>query len=112
MPAPSVSINLWWLFLSGAFAAHAAILWLIYGINRDVVAMLYAIITTCLWLIVTINAVVRTTVFFDPVTLVAFQRGIYAPLLLCIVALIDIYLAEHNGHLSVLRRLTRWWERD
>jgi hypothetical protein len=39
--------------------------------------------------------------------LIAIQRGMYAPLLLALGVLIDIYMAEHNGHVSLMQRLAR-----
>lgn len=111
LPASPV-ISGWWIFcvaVSGWYVGALLIIWLR---TRDIVAMLYLMMSLPLLVIFSFNVIIRSSsAFLHADDLVAVQRAMYAPLLLALGALIDIYAAEHNGHLGLMPKLMRRFTR-
>lgn len=109
----STPIFIWWLFCVAVSGWYVGVLMVVWSRTHDIVAMLYLMVSLSLLIVFSINVMVRGG--FTPLSaecLIAVQRGMYAPLLLALGVLIDIYLAEHNGHVSVMQRLVRRFEND
>lgn len=109
IPAPSTPILAWWWFCLAMAGWYTGIMATVWYSKRDIVAMLYLLVCASLMAVFSVNIIIRMGLSpIDPVIFIAFQRAAYAPMLMALGALIDIYLAEHNGHLSMVRRFLGW----
>lgn len=110
MPTPNPWVFGWWVIVVAVAGLYWGAALAVWWRMQDIVALLYAIAFGSVTVMAGVNVAVRGGANVDPYLLVAIQRGMYAPLLVSLAALLDVYLAEHNGRLSVIRRMVRWWE--
>lgn len=104
-------VSVFYMALFAMSTFHTTVMLLVYFINRDVVALIYSILFGSTALVLMTNALIRSPdVRLDLDTLFIVQRTAWALIVVCGISLVDIYLAEHNGHLSLLRKIVRVWE--
>lgn len=105
-------LSLLYLAIMAVAMFYAAVMITVYVINRDVVALLYALVAWSAAIVTGSIGVLRSPhIRVDVGLLLITQRIGWTLMIFALAALVDIYLAEHNGHLSIVRRLTRWWEK-
>jgi len=104
-------LSTFYLSLMAVAVFHGTVMLLVFFAVRDAVALLYALLSFSAILITgSIGVALSPYVRVEVAWLQIIQRIGWVLMMLNISILVDIYLAEHNGHLSVIRRITRWWE--
>lgn len=108
------STLLFWLYVGvGTIAAAATgVLGTAWYVRREVLAwwltLLYAFIAVDMYA----KALLRSpTGYLPPLSALHLSRLAALGMVIVILGLTDWYFAAHNGHLDVLRRIVRWWDR-
>lgn len=105
-------LSLLYLAMMAVGMFYATVMLIVYIINRDVVALLYTLVSWSAAIITGSIGVLRSPhMRVDGAWLLITQRVGWVLMLFALAVLVDIYLAEHNGHLSIVRRVTCWWEK-
>jgi hypothetical protein len=107
----SLWVSVFYMALFAWSAFNFAVMLMVYFINADVVALIYSALFGAMATVLMTNSLIRSPdVRVDLDTLFVVQRTAWAILVICGAAIVDVYLAEHNGHLSIIRRVVRFWE--
>lgn len=108
------AILFWYYLITGTFAlSMAGIMATAWVIRRDDTAGLLSLLFVWIALDALLRAILRSPQAIVPMDRVlAYTRITTFGMVASGAFVVDNYLGDHNGHLSVLRRIVRWWDRE
>jgi len=108
------STLLFWLYVTvGTIAAAMmGMLGWAWYIRRDVLSWWLTLMFAFVALDMYAKALLRSpTGYLPPLSALHLSRLSAIGMALVLLGLTDWYFASHNGHLDMLRRIVRWWDR-
>lgn len=105
-------MTIYWLALSTIAAAGAAYVAAVWWSVRGVRGLAMIVALVCLMVISSCFAGLHSHLSMVPVWLLAAtERAAWAPLLLALAVLADLYASDHNSHRALTTSLYLRWER-